>query len=234
MAKPSLMECLDTFMAQADTLLDGVVEGLALSARGAVGLSAVGFDSHQLRPLVEAVLADRAAVKERFKKTLHKGMYEGPGVDPGQGRAVTFEELKFFEEDQLDWLKLPGITFTPWFTHGNTAMVGWRYNMQKDSFELNTYFHQRGGTFFKDNPHLCVAPNETFETEIKLDYATKGITTSIITPRGTLSETRRYHFKRFQSWAVFIHPFFGGTTKAPHRVVLYAELIKKVKFKGKR
>ena len=102
MAKPSLMECLDTFMAQADTLLDGVVEGLALSARGAVGLSAVGFDSHQLRPLVEAVLADRAAVKERFKKTLHKGMYEGPGVDPGQGRAVTFEELKFFEEDQLD------------------------------------------------------------------------------------------------------------------------------------
>jgi hypothetical protein len=138
------------------------------------------------------------------------------------------------EEDQLDWLKLPGITFTPWFTHGNTAMVGWRYNMQKDSFELNTYFHQRGGTFFKDNPHLCVAPNETFETEIKLDYATKEITTSIITPRGTLSETRRYHFKRFQPWAVFIHPFFGGTTKAPHRVVLYAELIKKVKFKGKR
>jgi hypothetical protein len=149
-------------------------------------------------------------------------------------RYILRDKKGNIEQDQYDWLKLPGITFTPWFTHGNTAMVGWRYNYQKDSFELNTYFHQRGGTFFKDNPHVCVGPNETFETEITLDYATKDIKVSIITPRDTLSLTRRYHFKRFQSWAVFIHPFFGGTTKAPHDVILYAELIKKVKFKGKR
>ncbi len=149
-------------------------------------------------------------------------------------RYILRDKKGNIEEDQYDWLKLPGITFTPWFTHGNTAMVGWRYNYQRDSFELNTYFHQKGGTFFKDNPHVCVAPNETFETEIKLDYATKDITVSVFTPRDTLTLTRRYHFKRFQSWAFFIHPFFGGTTKAPHDVTLYAELIKFQKFKGKR
>ncbi len=100
--RPSLMECLDTFMAQADTLIDGVVEGLAQSVKGAVGLAGVGFDAKALSPLVNNVVMSRSAVKERFKSSLHKGMYEGPGIDPNQRRAVTFEELKFFEEDQLD------------------------------------------------------------------------------------------------------------------------------------
>ncbi len=89
-------------MAQADTLIDGVVEGLALSARGAVGLGGVGIDAKALRPLVDNVVRGRVLVKERFKATLHKGMFEGPGMDPTQQTAVKFDELKFFEEDQLD------------------------------------------------------------------------------------------------------------------------------------
>jgi hypothetical protein len=129
-------------------------------------------------------------------------------------------------EDQYDWLKLHGMTFTPLRTMHNTAMVGWRYNVEKDSFELNAYFHQGGQRFFNDT-FIRVAENETFETEIRLDYATKIIHLSIITPRGVLSESRSYPYKRFPSKVFFIHPFFGGTSVAPHRVSLFSELIRK-------
>jgi hypothetical protein len=130
------------------------------------------------------------------------------------------------EEDQYDWLKLHGITFTPLRTMHNTAMVGWRYNVEKDSFELNAYFHQGGKRFFNDK-FIRVASNETFETAIWLDYVTKTITVSISTPHGVLLESCAYTYKRFPSKVFLIHPFFGGTSVAPHRVSLFSELIKK-------
>lgn len=125
--------------------------------------------------------------------------------------------------DQYDWLKLSGVTFTPWFTHGNTAMVGWRYNHKKDSFELNTYFHVKGGTFFTDNPHICVGVNEDFITEIELTETCKEIAVRIITPRDTLTSARQYPY--FRKWICFIHPFFGGTAKAPHNIYLRNQLV---------
>lgn len=131
------------------------------------------------------------------------------------------------EEDQYDWLKLHGMTFTPLRTMYNTTMIGWRYNVEKDSFELNAYFHQGGQRFFNDK-FIRVAPNEGFETEIRLDYTAKTITVSVITPRGILSESRAYPYKRFRSKVFLIHPFFGGTSAAPHRVSLFSELIKKL------
>ena len=134
------------------------------------------------------------------------------------------------DEDQFDWLKLHGITFTPLHPMHNTAMIGWRYNVEKDSFELNAYFHQQGKRFFDEN-FICVAPNEVFNTEIRLNYATRKIIISIRTARGNLSATYQYHYKRFPNRAFFIHPFFGGTSKAPHRIVIYSRCIKRIKFK---
>lgn len=127
--------------------------------------------------------------------------------------------------DQYDWLKLPGLTFTPWFPHGNTAMVGWRYNHLKDSIELNTYMHVDGGTFFKDNPHLTVGIGEHFEHEISLNYEKKQMTVTINTARGTLSETMNYI--EFQRWTSKIQPYFGGTSKAPHDVKVTITLLEK-------
>jgi hypothetical protein len=140
-------------------------------------------------------------------------------------RYVLRDKNGKIDVDQFDWLKLHGITFTPLRTMRNTAMIGWRYNVEKDSFDLNAYFHQNGERFFND---VCirVGTNEVFETEIKLDYAAKNITVSVITPRGRLTETRPYRVKRFPNRVFFIHPFFGGTTKAPHKISLYSERIK--------
>jgi hypothetical protein len=101
-AKPSLHECLDTFMAQADTLIDGVIEGVAMATRGLVGANTSGMDVSLVRPLIGEIVANRPTVKQKFKASLHKGMYQGPGMAAQERKAVTYEELKFFEDDQLD------------------------------------------------------------------------------------------------------------------------------------
>ena len=43
-------------------------------------------------------------------------------------------------EDQWDFNKLTGITFSPFNPFNNTAMVGWRHNPQTLLFELIPYF----------------------------------------------------------------------------------------------
>lgn len=122
------------------------------------------------------------------------------------------------DDDQYDWSKLSGITFTPLRPLSNTAMVGWRYNHLKDSIELIPYFHVGGTRFFRDNPHLTVGINEPFEHEIHLNYYKKIISVTIITPRGRLTEKKVY--RTFKSWAVQIHPFFGGNKRAPRTIKL--------------
>ncbi len=118
-------------------------------------------------------------------------------------------------EDQYDWLKLCGITFAPWNTRKNTAMVGWRYNHIKNVFELNTYWHIKGKRIFNDTQHIDVKVGEDFETEIVLNPILKKITVIITTQNGRLEQTQNYRFFR-KSWATIIHPFFGGTSKAPN------------------
>ena len=114
-------------------------------------------------------------------------------------------------EDQHDWPKLSGITFTPWQTHRNTAVAGWRYNNKKDSIELTPYFHVNGKRIFNDDPHLTIAVHEPFEHEVYLNYETKEITVTFKTVRAQLSETHR--FTTFRKWLVQIHPYFRGNKK---------------------
>ena len=121
-------------------------------------------------------------------------------------------------EDQHDWSKLSGMTFTPWQPRRNTAMAGWRYNNVTDSIELTPYFHVNGLRIFKDDPHLTIAVNEPFEHEVYLNYETKEITVTIRTHRAELSET--HEFTTFRKWLVQIHPYFGGNKRAPRTIKL--------------
>lgn len=127
-------------------------------------------------------------------------------------------------EDQFDWLKLCGVTFSPWQPRKNTAMVGWRYNHIKKVFELNTYWHVNGKRIFEDTQHIDVKANEDFETEIILNPRLKKITVVIKTQNGRLEQAQNYRFFR-KNWATVIHPFFGGTSKAPRNMKLVCSRI---------
>jgi hypothetical protein len=127
--------------------------------------------------------------------------------------------------DQYDWSKLPGITFTPVQPMHSTAMVGWRYNITKDSIELTPYFHVDGRRFFNDDPHLTIGLTESFEHFVYLDYEKKDITVTIKTAHGELSET--HHYKTFKNRVVQIHPYFGGNKRAPRNIKLKVIMDKK-------
>jgi hypothetical protein len=51
--------------------------------------------------------------------------------------------LKYdIDKDQADWNKLPaGIYFDLFRPHGQTIMIGWRYNPDTQSLELTPYYH---------------------------------------------------------------------------------------------
>jgi hypothetical protein len=71
-----------------------------------------------------------------------------------------------------------------------------------------------GGTFFKDNPHLTVAAGEYFETAVAIDKVAKTMRVHVWTPRAHLEKAMTY--RKIRNWAFFIHPFFGGSVRAPN------------------
>ena len=128
------------------------------------------------------------------------------------------------QEDQWDYNKLTGITFSPLNPLNNTAMVGWRHNPQSSLVELVPYWHVNKERFFKEKPFLTVQPNENFIVEFIADKIKKEVTILIKTKNNTLKETKIY--ENIRNNASLIHPYFGGTSRAPNPMELYLKRLR--------
>jgi hypothetical protein len=127
-------------------------------------------------------------------------------------------------EDQWDYNKLTGITFTPYYPQGNTAMVGWRYNPKTTVFELVPYWHLDYKRIFNEKPFVSVTIDELFTVEMITNFNKKQVTTVIKTLKGQLSDTKAFH--RIPKRASLIHPYFGGTSLAPKEMFVYCKRVK--------
>ncbi len=134
------------------------------------------------------------------------------------------DEKGKMQEDQWDYNKLTGITFSPFNPFNNTAMVGWRHNPQTLLFEMIPYWHVSKKRFFKDDPHLTVQPDENFIVEFITNKLKKEVTIVIKTKKNTLKETKS--FEKIPDNASLIHPYFGGTSRAPCAMELYLKRLK--------
>ena len=128
------------------------------------------------------------------------------------------------QEDQWDYNKLTGITFSPLNPLNNTAMVGWRHNPQSSYIELVPYWHVNKKRFFKEKPFLTVQPNENFIVEIIADKIKNEVTIIIKTKKNILKETMT--FDKIPDSASLIHPYFGGTSRAPSAMELYLKRLR--------
>ncbi len=134
-----------------------------------------------------------------------------------------------YHEDQWDYNKLTGITFTPTNPLHTTAMVGWRYNPYTHVFELVSYWHIHKKRIFDEKRFVTAQPNEDIYVTMVTNFEKNEVTIIIETKTGTLTETQK--FKKLAQRVSIIQPYFGGTSRAPNTMWLYCEILNSEKKK---
>jgi hypothetical protein len=137
----------------------------------------------------------------------------------GTFTADSVYDLK--DVDQFDWNKFTGIAFAPLEPDLNSVMVGWRYNLTTEEFEIGPYYNVDKARISPQGPSqiISVPVGQTFNYLV--DYS--GV---------TLSYGDRTVFKPFPEgltpnvWtAVRISGWFGGNEVAPRTVSYYIKFL---------
>ena len=111
--------------------------------------------------------------------------------------------------DQMDWNKLTGISYCLFTSHKNSAMIGWRYCIDSNLFELNAYYHIDGVRTYTETL-VQVQPGEEFSGSIRLEDGTVITTINDVTHAESFPKLRGIR-RRISSW-------FGGNRPAPNNI----------------
>jgi Protein of unknown function (DUF1631) len=99
----TLRQCLDAALHQSEGLMDKVLNALA-------GKADKSFGAYQNKPnfppamqaVADQLLQQREVIKASFKAHLIECVFRGVGVDAQAPQMMRFEDLKLFEEEDLD------------------------------------------------------------------------------------------------------------------------------------
>jgi hypothetical protein len=99
----TLRQCLDAALNQSEGLMDKLLNSLA-------GKPEKAFGANQTKPnfpppaqaVVNQLVAQRDAVKLSFNRHLRECVFQGLGADTQAPQMMRFEDLKLFEEEDLD------------------------------------------------------------------------------------------------------------------------------------
>ena len=129
------------------------------------------------------------------------------------------------DSDQWDWNKLTGIAFTPLEPDRDSAMVGWRYNLETQMFEIAPFYNVN---------KVRILPNENPLSpgyEVVSVPADQSFTYTVDYTGVTISYGDRTVFKPYPEgltpnvWtAARVSGWFGGNRAAPRTVSYYLKL----------
>jgi hypothetical protein len=135
---------------------------------------------------------------------------------------ATFTEKSTYDlkdDDQYDWNKLAGITFTPWRPDRNSGMVVWRYNLQSQMFEVGPFFNVDFAYVFPTADEvITVPPEQTFSYFVDYD----GITVNY-GDRTVFKPTPKDLVPNFWTSAR-VTGWFGGNRVAPRTISYYQHI----------
>ena len=143
----------------------------------------------------------------------------------GTGTFTTNSAYDLKDVDQYDWNKFTGIAFTPLEPDRNSAMVGWRYNLTTQEFEIAPFYNvDKVRILPNENPLspdyevISVPAGETFQfsvdyTGITLSYG--GTTVFKPYPPGLVANV--WTAARVSGW-------FGGNEVAPRTLSYFIHL----------
>ncbi|MBU3686555.1 MAG: hypothetical protein EBU23_07660 [Mycobacteriaceae bacterium] len=138
----------------------------------------------------------------------------------GTGTFTARSSYDLKDEDQYDWNKFTGIAFTPLEPDRNSVMVGWRYNLRSQEFEIAPFYNVDKQRILPNEQTevISVPTDQTFQ--YRVDYT--GV---------TITYGDRTVFKPFPPglipnvWtAARVSGWFGGNEVAPKTVAYYLKI----------
>lgn len=138
----------------------------------------------------------------------------------GTGTFTTDTVYDLGDVDQFDWNKFSGIAFTPLEPDRNSAMVGWRYNLISQEFEIAPFYNVDKVRILPNERTevISVPAGQTFDflvdyTGITLTYGDQ----SVYKPYPAGLTPNVWTAARVSGW-------FGGNEVAPRTVSYYLKL----------
>ena len=138
----------------------------------------------------------------------------------GTGTFTINSAYDLQDVDQFDWNKFTGIAFTPLEPDRNSAMVGWRFNLNTQEFEIAPFYNVDKKRILPNEVTevISVPAGETFTfdvnyTGITLDYGDQHVVKAY--PEGLIPNV--WTAARVSGW-------FGGNEVAPRTVSYYLRL----------
>lgn len=100
--QPTLNDCLETMIGQADLLMTDVVQGLVRATAASGPNRVAAFQRPEIRAAIDALAADPRAACATYKAELTRIVYEGGGKEQAHTEALRYEDLQLFGEAELD------------------------------------------------------------------------------------------------------------------------------------
>jgi hypothetical protein len=100
--QPSLNDCLEAMLKQADFLVTDMLGGLVAACAPSSSQRIAGFQQPGLKAAVQQLSAAPKNVIATYRAELTRLVYEGGGKEQENAEALRFEDLRLFEDDQLD------------------------------------------------------------------------------------------------------------------------------------
>jgi hypothetical protein len=100
--QPSLNDCLEAMLQHAELLMTDVLTGLSAAAAPSTARRVASFQLPSTKLAVQELTADPKAVCASFRSELTRIVYEGGGKEQAHTELLRFEDLRLFEDGQLD------------------------------------------------------------------------------------------------------------------------------------
>ena len=138
----------------------------------------------------------------------------------GTGTFTADSAYDLKDADQYDWNKFTGIVYSPLQHDRNSVMVGWRYNLATQEFEIAPFYNVNKERVLPNEKTevISVPAGETFQYNV--DYS--GVTISygdktVFKPYPPGLTPNLWTASRVSGW-------FGGNEAAPRTLTYYLDL----------
>ncbi|MEO7548943.1 MAG: DUF1631 family protein, partial [Ramlibacter sp.] len=100
--QPSLNDCLEVILQQADLLMTDVVNGLVLALAPTGSRRIAAFQQPDVKRAIDYLSSNTKLVCASYKQELSKVVYQGGGKEQVHTELLRFEDLQLFGDAELD------------------------------------------------------------------------------------------------------------------------------------